>query len=180
MRVGAGEEAGQEAVESVGGEGLDFLEIDGAAELRVQGGDGAVGRGDAAGDDALEVGEVGVHVEGEAVVGDPAAHGHADGGDFAVGDPDAGLAVAAGGDEAEFADGVDQDLFQKAQVGVEVFAGGEVDDGVADELAGAVVGDVAAAVGLDDFDAFVGEAGGVPDEVLVRAAAQADGIDGVV
>ena len=39
------------------------------------------------------------------------------------------------------------------------------------ELAGAVVGDVAAAVGFHDFDALGGEAGGIPDEVMLGAGA---------
>jgi hypothetical protein len=96
---------------------------------------------------------------------------YADGGDLFLGDgaagvgPDAGeLADALGGDAEVFA-GEDEGFFHEADkvYRAEVwalFAGEvapEVEDGVADELAGAVVGDVAAAVDLVDGDAFAGE-----------------------
>lgn len=38
--------------------------------------------GDAAGDDALEMGEIGIEIDGDAVKGDPAPDANADGGDF--------------------------------------------------------------------------------------------------
>jgi hypothetical protein len=175
--------------EEGGPEGPEFLREDAfyfgqverfAAELGLHGGDSAVGRADAAGDDAGEVGEVGVHVEREAVVGGPAFYGDADGGDFAGAEPDAGFAGAAGGGEAEVADGIDENLFEEAEVLVEIFAREERDDRVTYDLAGAVVGDVAAAVCLHDFNTLGGELGGRPDEVGVGAAALADGEDGVV
>ena len=179
IRIGR-EEGGPKGLEFLGDDFLDGGEVEVVAELGVEGGDGALGGGDAAGDDAGEVGEVGVYVEGEAVVSDPAADGDTEGGDFARADPNAGEAGAAGGDEAEGTDGVDEDLFEEAEVGVEVFAGGEGDDRIADELAGAVVGDIAATVGFRDLDALGGETGGVPDEVSFRAGAKADGEDGVM
>lgn len=99
------------------GEGLsqgvfDFGEVEGAVEFRLEGGDAALLGSDAARYDAREGGEVGIHVEGEAVVGHPTAHGHTDGGDFSRADPDSRHALAAGGDEAEGSDGFDQDLFE--------------------------------------------------------------------
>jgi hypothetical protein len=140
-----------------------------ARGFELERGDGLVG--DAAGDDEGEVAEVGGDVESEAVRGDGLGDVDADGGDLFLGDgaasigPDAGeLADALGGDPEVFA-GEDEGFFHEADEvdGAEVgalFAGevaAEVEDGIADELAGAVVGDVAAAVDLVDGDAFAGE-----------------------
>ena len=76
-----GQEFREERREFAGEDGFDGGEGDVAAEFGAEGGDGAVGGGDAAGDDAAEVGEIGRDVEGEAVVGDPAFDGHAEGGE---------------------------------------------------------------------------------------------------
>lgn len=175
-----GEEGGPEGLEFPGDDFLNGGEVEVVAEFGVEGGDGAFGSRDAARDDASEVGEVGVYVEGEAMVSDPTPDGDPEGGDFARADPDAGEAGASRGGEAEGADGVDQNLLEEAKVGVQVFAGGEGDDGVADELAGTVVGDVSAAVGRGEFDTLGGEPGGVPDQVFLGAGAEADGEHGLV
>jgi hypothetical protein len=84
------------------------------------------------------------------------------------------------GRDAEAAGGEEQGLFEEADVvgGGEV-AGAEVEDGVGDELAGTVVGDVAAAVGVDDCGALPGERAGVEEEVF-GAGAAAEGVDGRV
>ena len=137
--------------------------------LELQRGDRAVG--DAAGDDPVEVAEVGGDVEREAVRGDGLRDMDADGGDLLF----ANAAAGQGPDAGEFADalrghaevfaGEDEGLFHQADEvdGAEVraaFAGqvaAEIEDGVADELAGAVVGDVAAAVDLVDLDAAAGK-----------------------
>ena len=130
---------------------------------------GAVG--DAAGDDVVEVAEIGGDVEGEAVGGDGLGDVDADGGDFLFADgaagegPDAGEFADALGGDAEIFAGEDEGFFHEADEvdGAEVraaFAGevaAEVEDGVADELAGAVVGDVAAAVDFVDFYGSAGE-----------------------
>jgi hypothetical protein len=114
------------------------------------------------------------------VAGYPAFYGHADGGDFFVAEPDAGVFGFATGYEAVAAEGADDSFFEGVDVPVDVLPPfGEVEDGVADELAGVVAGDVAAAVGMGDGDAFGLEPGGVGDEVFVAAAA-ADGDDGGV
>lgn len=110
---------------------------------------------------------VGVEVDGEAVEGDPSADADADGGDFGglVGlevvlgvDPDAGgLRVGVGGDVV-VGEGGDDGGFEQSDVFVDAELGGvEIDDGVGDELAGAVVCDIAAAVGLVEGDALRGE-----------------------
>jgi hypothetical protein len=86
-------------------------------------------------------------------------------------DPDAGGGFGGGvalGVDAEGGEGLDDDFFEEAHVAVEVkVVGVEGNDGVGDELAGAVEGDVAAAVGFDDFDAAGGEEGGGGEEVLL-------------
>src|ERR1051326_6344594 len=55
----------------------DFLDGDGASEQASKAGDAIVA--DTAGDDDIEVGEIGADVEGKAVLGDPAAGLDADG-----------------------------------------------------------------------------------------------------
>ncbi len=53
-------------------------------------------------------------------------------------------------------------------------------NGITYELAGTMIGDVAAAVGFDDFDALGGETGDVPNEVLLGAGAEPDGKNRIV
>ena len=91
--------------------------------ISVNGGDGVVG--DATGDDACEMVEVGVDVEGESVLADAVACDFdADGGDFVWGvvliDPDACVAGEAVGGDVDFGEGVDHDLFEVAEVAVSV------------------------------------------------------------
>ena len=176
---------GEEFVEGVDGEHLaleDTAEVGGDAVrgllerggrglwgLEFERGDGAVG--DAAGDDPVEVAEVGGDVEGEAVRGDRLGNVDADGCDFFLADaaagegPDSGEFTDALSGDAEVFAGVDEDFFHEADEvdGAEVGAAlagevaAEVEDGVADELAGAMISDVAAAVDLVDLDAASGE-----------------------
>jgi len=60
------------------------------------------------------------------------------------------------------------------------FGGVEVDDGIADELTRAVVGDIAAAVGLVELDAGVCELGFGGEDVGFGVGAVGDGDDGGV
>jgi hypothetical protein len=105
------------------------------------------------------------------VGGDGPGDVDADGSDLLFGDGAAGV----GPDTSEFTDalggdakvlaGEDEGFFHEADEvdGAEMRAffarevAAEVEDGVTDELAGTVVGDVAAAVDLVDVDAFAGE-----------------------
>jgi len=117
----------------------------------------------------------------------------ADGGELLFADgaagerPDAGEFGDALGGDAEVFTGVDEGFFHEADEvdGAEVwalFAGevaSEIEDGVADELAGAVVRDVAAAVDLVDFDGFLGE-GLVGGQDVGAAGVAAEGEDGGV
>ena len=140
---------------------------------------------DAAGDDEREVAEVGADVEREAVRGDELRDVNADGGDFLFGDvaagerPDAGaLADALRGDSEIFA-GEDQRFFDEADevdwAEVRAFFPGkvsaEIEDGITDELAGAVIGDVSATFGLVDFDVLGGELGICGEDVGARGVA---------
>lgn len=197
--VGAGvlDQAGEVGCQG----GLGGLEVGTrVAEEGLHAGDGAAG--EAAGDDEVEVGEVGGDVESQAVGGDPLADADAHGGDlgglgrartcaralFLTWNPDAcgfGVALAL---DAIGGEGVDDGLFQQSHVVVEAegFAGVgvgeslEVEDGVGDDLAGAVVGDVAAAVGLVESDAQGSEALGIGQDVVGGTLAAGDGDDGWV
>ena len=121
----------------------------------------------AAWNDPLEVAKVGGHIEREAVRGDALRDVDADGSDLlllntASGErPDACAFAYALGHHAEVAAGADEDLFEHSDevdgAKVRAFFAREVpaqiDDGIADELAGAVISNVSAAVDLVKFDA---------------------------
>jgi hypothetical protein len=136
------------------------------------------------------VGHVGVDVEGQAVEADPLFEADAQGGDFARGragwigglaDPNASCAKLAVGGDGEVSQGVDDGLFEQAHVIVEAEVEGvEIEDGVDDELAWAVVGDVAAAVGGFDCDAKTGELVGGGQEVGGGGGSLGDGDGGWV
>ena len=82
--------------------------------------------------------------------------------------------------DVEVCEGLEDEAFEGVDVGGDgEGVGGEADDGVGDELAGAVEGDVAAAVGFDEFDAELLELGLGGEEVGGGAAA-AEGDDGGV
>ena len=141
---------------------LCFVERDVAVEEFFEGGGFAVG--DAAGNDEVEIAEVCGDVEGEAVGGDPAADVDTDGGEFFFGDiagrldPDAGFAGDPIGGDAEIGGGTDHGFFEGADVPVNIAADWiEIEDGIADDLAGAVIGDVATAVRFAELDIFLAE-----------------------
>lgn len=112
-----------------------------------------------------------IEVEGEAVEGDPFADSYADGTNFGGlircegvrrvvvwGDPDSGCVGVGVGDDVVGCEGVDDGLFEQADVVVDAeFGSVEIDDWVADELSWAVVGDIAAAIGLVELHALLGE-----------------------
>lgn len=124
---------------------------------------GNLAAGEAAGDDEVEVFEVDGDVEGQAVGGDPSAYAYAQGGDLGGGLIVAWYPYACGtlfalGGDVEVFECVDDGLFEQAYVVVQSEVEGvEVDDGVEDDLARAVVGDVPSAVGRLHVDAEVGE-----------------------
>lgn len=171
------------------------------ATFVVEAGDGPPS--EAAGDDEGEVRQVGGDVQGEAVEGDPLAHADAHGGDLcgarvdALGmvgvvearaaggvewiDPDAGGGGIAACVDAEVEAGFDDGAFEESDVVVdaqpEAF---EVEDGIGDELARAVVGDVAAAVSFFEGDALGLEEIGGGEQVLAGGGTSGDGDDGIV
>jgi hypothetical protein len=141
---------------------LYFFERDVAVKEFFEGSGFAVG--DAAGNDQVKIAEVGGDVEGETVGGDPAADVDADGGEFFFGDiarrlnPEAGFAGDAMGGDAEIGGRADHDFFEGADVPVNVAADGiEIENGIADDLPGAVIGDVTAAIGFAELDIFLAE-----------------------
>jgi hypothetical protein len=142
--------------------------------------------GNAAGDDVVaQVRHVGRDVEGEAVHRAPVLQPHADGGDLprvrpVDVDPHARVLPQPAGGQPECGDGVDHELFDVADVlgGTETVA--HVHDRIADELAGAVVRDVAAPPDPDEVRAdgrrvavqVVGEVGPRPVREDVRVLEQ--------
>ena len=79
--------------------------------------------------------------------------------------------------ESEVAEGVDDQLLDGVDVaGNGVVAHGHRDDRVADQLARAVVGDVAAPIRLDQFGAELGRI----HQHVAELGAQSHGVDGVV
>ena len=114
--------------------------------------------GDAARHDQREVVRSVVTLQREAVAGDPARDADADGRQLLVADPDAGQSRDASARRCRNRRRPDQHLFEVAHVPVHVAAIGlEIDDRVADDLAGPVIGDVAAAPGLEHLDAARGQ-----------------------
>ncbi len=100
----------------------------------------------------------------------------ADGGDFPVRDPGPGEALAPAGRDAEGGAGANEQFLEGAQIAVEVLAMvAQVQDGIADKLAGPVVSGLPAATDLDDG---IGKVRGAPQAGLVRGAA--DCVNGVV
>src|SRR5579884_3852915 len=120
--------------------------------------------------DVLEIPQVGGMVQSEAVRGDPAADVDANGGDFSAVDPDSGSAFEAVRMNVELCEGVDERLFDGANIRDYValpFA--EIEDGVTDDLAGAMIGDVAAAIGVMELDAGALENLGRREEICKMA-----------
>ena len=145
------------------------------AELAGQAGDLLVA--DAARDHLVEPGQRGVHVHGQAMGGHAASHPHADGGQLAlIDDPDSGQGLDAAGGHAEGGGGLDDGRLQAADVAAQVERVAQLDDGVGDQLARPVEGDVAAAIDAHEFGAKVAQAIGTGQQVRLIAAAT-DGVD---
>ena len=141
---------------------LDFIELDVAAEKLFERGGFAVS--DATGNDEIEEAEIGGDVVGKTVGGDPAADVDTDGSEFffrdSAGwlDPDAGFAGDTKGRDAEVRGSTNHGFFERADVPVHVAADAiEIEDGVTDDLAGPMIGDIAAAVRFPEFDAFLAQ-----------------------
>jgi hypothetical protein len=103
---------------------------------------------------------------------------YADRGDLTRADPDAGVVGAVlrarAGLDPFLGERGDDRRFDRAEVRADV---GDAHDRIADELAGAVVGDAPAAVGRDDVDAFCAVEV-LAERQLARARASPVGVDG--
>src|SRR5690606_12526520 len=128
-------------------------------QFRADGSDGVIS--DPAGDDRLEVGEIRTDVEGEAVGSDPAGRNpDSDRRELSVVDPDAGEALDAASLYSQIEKSEDQDLLEIAEIPVEVASlHWKLQDGVADQLARSVVGDIATAPDAVDLDPATGKLG---------------------
>ena len=141
----------------------DFVERNRTPQRPLKGGD-RPGR-DAAGDNEIEILEIGVHVQREAVRRDAARNVHADGGDLGLRlrgrgrprhidlRPNSGHAGHSLGRDAEIGAGADQRFFQPPHIihraqrfllPVRAEKAAQIEDRVADQLPRPVVGDVAA------------------------------------
>src|SRR5689334_25157471 len=97
-------------------------------------------------------------IQRKTVGSDPAADVHSDCGHLFPIYPDAGTAVHAAGLDREFGQRADDDLLDRADVSDHVsLPFSQIENRIADDLAGTVVGDVAAAVGRVKGDASAAE-----------------------
>ena len=94
-------------------------------------------------------------VEREPVAGHPSGDSDPNRGKLFLADPDAGKAVNSLRGDAVICSGTNQHFLEIPDVAVHVAAiGFQVEDGIADDLSRPVVGDVAAAAGLEDLNAM--------------------------
>ena len=109
--------------------------------------------------------EIGRHVQGEPVPGDPLLHVDPDARDLAPARPYAGVARVPLGGDAELRECGDERFLEGAEIPVEVRpVAAQVEDRITHQLPGPVERDVAAALDLEHVDAFrvqqVGRPGG--------------------
>src|SRR5436309_1511257 len=108
--------------------------------------------------DAPELGEVVRDVQGEAMPRHPLLHVDADAGDLAPSSPHTGITRVALSRDLELGQRFDQGPLQRAKVPVQVgLMTGQVENRITHELAGAVEGDVTAALYLEDLDAVAAD-----------------------
>src|SRR5690349_20298991 len=113
---------------------------------------------DAAGHDQVEEIDVGRDIERESVTRNPAGNADADRADLFITNPGAAESLHAPGLESVARADTDHHFLEVANVAMHVAPIGiEVDDRITHQLAGAVVGHVAAAARLEDVDAKRGE-----------------------
>jgi len=128
---------------------LDFGKRDAAGEKLFERRGFAVD--DATRNDEVEMTQVGRNVVGQAMRSDPTADVHANGGKFlfavASGYPDAGFARNAVSGDTEIGTGTDHGFFESANVPSDISLDiGEVQNGIADDLPGAMIGDISTPV----------------------------------
>ena len=108
--------------------------------------------GQAAGNDPFEKGEIGVHVERQAVAGDPPSNSDADSGDLSFPDPYPGPRRLSPGLEAVVGERSDQCPLDLAQIAVYIpsQSGAEIQQRINHHLARAMIGRISAAAGAVD------------------------------
>ena len=136
--------------------------------------------GDAARNDQIKVSQIGGHIVREAVRSDPAAQVHAKRRElfFAGGviHPNSVVGRDAASSHAEIGRGANHHFFELLDVPAHVAAMlREIQDGIADDLAGAVIGDVAAAIARMEGDVHLREQAFAGTQVFAFAiAAESD------
>src|SRR5256885_13652461 len=117
--------------------------------------------GDAARNDQVKIPQIGRDVVCESMGANPAAEVYADGPEFFFGcvgrlHRDAGSAGDPARGDAVLERGANHDFLEHAHVPTYVAANGrEIQDGIADDLAGTMVGDIATAAAVVKLDAFL-------------------------
>ena len=129
------------------------------------------GPGKAARNDALKVSEIGVHVERQAVIGDPPAHGDTDGCDFFLPDPDAGPWGISLRLQTKALERSDRRLLDVPEIAVNIFPQPrfEIHDRIDHHLAWSVIGDIPATAGAKH-----GHVAGIHDVRFFSAAAESN------
>src|SRR5579862_43490 len=131
------------------GLGADVLHSGGKARLALD--IGHFHPRDAAGSYLLERRQASPDIQGEPVHAYPMAHADADGGDLPLPHPDAGKVFAPRRADAVFLQGEDENLFQQAEVTVQILpVSTQVEDRVADELSRPVIGRLPSAIDPHD------------------------------
>src|SRR6516164_611827 len=115
--------------------------------LRAKLGHGGDRLGQPARHDVLEITQIRIDVQREAVSGHPSADMDSDCGDLALTYPNAGELGSAAGRDAEIGQRIDDDLLDAAHVSAHVaFPLAQINNGIANQLAGSVIVNIAAAV----------------------------------
>src|SRR6516165_1808120 len=166
--------------EMVGETRFYFIEGHAARKELLEGGSFAAH--DAAGNDEVEIAQVGRDVIGEAVRRDPAADVDADRSKFfflvSGFHPDAGPPGDAVGGNAEIGAGADHNFFERSNVPADIAPEmGKIQDGVTDDLAGAVIGDVSATVRFVEFHGLLAQDGFGGEQIrAIGIAAECDDV----
>ena len=133
--------------------------------------------GETTGGDLLKTLHRAINVEGQAVLGDPAATTHTDGGNLAVVQPEAGQPGQTLTLQAQLRQNIQNDLFQLTQMPVQIGrAALKVQHRVGHQLAGQVMGHLPATIDPVQGCRWVG---GIEVQVLL-ASTTAEGVAGLV
>ena len=156
---------------------IDIRHAHGVAEID-QARDAVARVGHAAGNDGVEMAQIGLHIDGDAVERYPAPQPHADGGDLVLeslalvrpADPDADAILPPLAAHIEGRERPDDPFLEPRHIGAHVGPPQlQVEHDIGDPLAGAVIGDLAAAPGGKHRKARIEQVG--------RLAAGAGGVE---